>query len=432
MSLLHSFLYWLGNLTGTVILIPHPTAIGNCAEDLLYGLLSARRSNKKLILFFPFELPRPLRIGVTNREMQFLKSEYRSKIFQDGIFYKFLCLLFTIYFGFFRGLNLMLAMFKIQKKIGGAYTIPMIGQEILWKPKPKMPFFSWDVVDSYKWLSQVNDPLNISISSRKNQIAEATRKELGLPADAWYVCLHVREGGFYKDFQTAERNADIANYLLAISEITSRGGWVVRMGDATMKRLPKIERVIDYPFTMQKSDLMDIYLIKNCKFYMGMQSGILDIANMFSRPIILTNMYSWLTGFPEKKGDIGILKNLYSKLEKRIVTPLEWLSIPWNDNHGLNLQEDFEYFENTPQQLLNTITEYLDRKLDWTPTKQQILFNELRLKSACQILDKPINRIGTQDDIQNRYRFSARLRTAQGFLCHSELNKSADSYVKPI
>ena len=114
MSPLHSFLHWLGNLTGAVILIPHPIAIGNCAEDIFYGLLSARRMNRKLILLFPYEIPRPLRLGITNREMQYLESEYRSEISRNGIFHKFSCLLITLYFGFFRGINLVFAKLKIQ------------------------------------------------------------------------------------------------------------------------------------------------------------------------------------------------------------------------------------------------------------------------------------------------------------------------------
>jgi len=363
--------------------------------------------------------------------MQYLDSEYRSDLFRDGIFYKFCCLLITLYFGFFRGMNLVFAKLKIPKNFGYSYTIPMIGQEILWKPKKRMPFFSWDVVDSYKWLSQVNDSLNISISSRKEQIAEVARNKLGLPADAWYVCLHVREGGYYQDFQTVERNADINNYLLAINEIISRGGWVIRMGDSTMKRLPPMEHVIDYPFTKQKSDLMDIYLIKNCTVYMGMQSGIYDIAIMFGCPMITTNMYSWLLGFPEKNRDIGILKNLYSRRDQRILAPIEWLSLPWN-NHGFNPREDYEYFENTPEQLLAVVIEYFDRKNDWTPTRQQLLFNELRLKSACQILDKTVNQLGLEDDIQDRYRFAARLRTAQGYLSANSLYKTGDNHSNTI
>ena len=61
--------------------------------------------------------------------------------------------------------------------------------------------------------------------------------ELGLPPDAWYVCFHVREGGYSGDFDNI-RNCDIDNYVEAMQYITSKGGWVVRMGDASMKILP--------------------------------------------------------------------------------------------------------------------------------------------------------------------------------------------------
>ena len=114
---------------------------------------------------------------------------------------------------------------------------------------------------------------------------------MGLPNNAWFVCLHVRDGGYCGDHQQAStRNADIMNYLDAIEEVTSPGGWVVRMGDSNMPRLPPVKQVIDYPFLAEKCALMDIYLIKECQLYMGMPSGILDVAMLFQRPTIVTNL----------------------------------------------------------------------------------------------------------------------------------------------
>ena len=49
-----------------------------------------------------------------------------------------------------------------------------------------------------------------------------------------YACMFV-EAGFRGDKGRRNyRNPNILNYIPAIKEITSRGGWVVRMGDNTM------------------------------------------------------------------------------------------------------------------------------------------------------------------------------------------------------
>ena len=57
--------------------------------------------------------------------------------------------------------------------------------------------------------------------------------------------MHVREGGFKNDWNNP-LNVNIQNCIDSIREITSRGGHVVRLGDATMQKLPKIEGLIDY------------------------------------------------------------------------------------------------------------------------------------------------------------------------------------------
>ena len=123
----------------------------------------------------------------------------------------------------------------------------------------------------------------------------------------WYVCLHVREPGYRKDYGRREyRNCDIMNYIPMIEEITKRNGYVVRLGDDSMKRLPHMPRVIDYPFTSMKSPLVDLVLIKNCKFYIGNQSGTWDVSNLFSKLTITSDMVHLLHVYPVKYGDIGI------------------------------------------------------------------------------------------------------------------------------
>ena len=61
---------------------------------------------------------------------------------------------------------------------------------------------------------------------------------------------------------------------------------------------------------------MDLYLIKISKFYIGTQSGILDTAYMFNKPILTTNMCELFTNYPRKKYDRGIFKKVFLKKTK--------------------------------------------------------------------------------------------------------------------
>jgi hypothetical protein len=78
-------------------------------------------------------------------------------------------------------------------------------------------------------------------------------QDLGVPKNAWFVCLHVREDGFRREGITTHRSADINTYSLAIESIVARGGWVIRMGDPTMKPLPPMKQAIDYARTDAKA-----------------------------------------------------------------------------------------------------------------------------------------------------------------------------------
>jgi putative glycosyltransferase (TIGR04372 family) len=178
----------------------------------------------------------------------------------------------------------------------------------------------------------------------------------------WFVCLHVREAGFRDDFGRREwRNSSISNYIPAIKAITEAGGWVIRMGDNTMTPLPQMDHVIDYPFSQFKSDLMDIYLISECKFYIASHSGIHDVALLFQKPIITPNMVSWTTGYPLRKGDLGIMKHVYSHLQSRFLSIKELFESGWAvQDITDSLSQDYKMYENSPEEIKALICEYLD------------------------------------------------------------------------
>ena len=413
MTLFHRLCVWIGNLTGTIIVIPHPLTVGNTAEDIYFGLLKARRENRKLAILFPFQLPWLLKLPLTNLEVIAVESDYMA--FRRGSVLSMLGgLIVTLWFGFFRGLSIVLQKF-FGFHFSEWYTIPMTGQDILWKPEGKMTRFSWDIVQSYDWDTQLGRSLEIRLSREKLTAAEELRQRLGLPINAWFVCLHVREPGYWNDEASgAPRNANIYNYIEAIKEITRRGGWVVRMGDSTMKRLPNMDRVIDYPFTPEKCALMDVYLIHECRLYIGMHSGILDVATLFQRPTIMTNLPAWLFGFPQKKGDIALFKHVFSKKRRRFLSVKEWLFEPWIATAPNPSQEEYVYHENNAEELKQVVCEYFDRDGEWKESLLQKQFNELRVRQGKKVLGAPILESDFFSDIHLRYRFASRLESCDG------------------
>ena len=115
---------------------------------------------------------------------------------------------------------------------------------------------------------------------------------IGMPDDAWFVCLHAREGGYSPADEAVHkfRSVSIESYETAVQLITDAGGWVFRMGDASMRSTEPRPRVIDYALSADKSARMDIALCGACRFFLGSSSGPTVIASIFGRPAVIAHM----------------------------------------------------------------------------------------------------------------------------------------------
>ena len=141
------------------------------------------------------------------------------------------------------------------------------------------------------WEDEGRPPL-LSIREEHAARGRAGLEALGVPPEAWFVCLHVRTAGFFQEVaahRNSLRNAEIGSYLPAVEAIVRRGGWVVRIGDATMPALPEMPGLVDYAHSALKSDWMDVYLLGAARFFLGTTSGPWVVAHAFGTPVAMTN-----------------------------------------------------------------------------------------------------------------------------------------------
>lgn len=187
---------------------------------------------------------------------------------------------------------------------------------------------------------------------------------MGIPRGAWYVCLHVRSKGFKSVHEGLQDslNADITTYDLAIDAIVKRGGWVIRMGDPSMPKLPARNGVVDYAHSPQKADWMDIFLCGTCWFYVGTSSGLAYVPNLFAIPCVFTNWFP--TGTRPLNGtDIFIPKMHWYDEQNEFAPFAESLAPPLGHIHanptlralGVSLKD------NTREDLRDVVVEMLDR-----------------------------------------------------------------------
>ena len=190
-------------------------------------------------------------------------------------------------------------------------------------------------------------------------------QKLGVPKNAWFVCVHCREKGYalHRDEASSVRNVNINNYFMAMQEIVDRGGWVVRIGDPTMKLIPMMKNVIDYAHLDIKSDWMDVFLSASCKFFLGSNSGMALLPNVFGVRSIVANMagpFSVILHYgPE---DISIPKLLWSVKEKRYLSFKEILSSSLSNifSDDQFMANGIQAIENSPEDIKEVTVEMLD------------------------------------------------------------------------
>jgi putative glycosyltransferase (TIGR04372 family) len=189
-------------------------------------------------------------------------------------------------------------------------------------------------------------------------------REAGLPDGAWYVCIHAREGGYNSKYEIMHRyrNVDIASYAQAIDEIARRGGWCVRVGDPSMRPHPPHPRVIDYAVSRRKSPRLDVALPAGCRFFLGSASGAFNLADIFGRPCVVTNMAPLSGAYALKPADLSIMQ----RLRDRSGRYLAFAEIMQSECGQFRLSEQFvaqglENIPNTPEDIRDVVAEMLDR-----------------------------------------------------------------------
>ena len=246
-----------------------------------------------------------------------------------------------------------------------------------------------------------------SLSDEERKIFRRRMAQIyGLPEDAWFALLHVREPGFHSrwhKFHAGTRNANIESYQQVIDFVLSQGGWVVRGGDPSMTPLTPHERVIDYAVSAHRSPEIDIYLCAECAYFVGTNSGFSVIPPVFGKRCALTN---WSPiGIPNwYLDDIYIPKLIRKVSENRYLTFEEVYAsfTGWSQFARDYEGTDFAVEDNSAEDLRDAAAE-LHAEVFGLPTEvsaddsdRQLRFNEISLahggyvgsRMGCQFLRK--------------------------------------------
>ena len=398
---------------GIFLLTPHCTSVGNKAEQIYYGYLKCRRESLKIALVNPFDIPFKFRYPVFNRAILGLTTGSVPAV--GGFTRLVLAALVSLYSWPCRIIAVMSQKFLKNYKGRFAEPIPTIGWNDLWQ-KSEWKSFDWENVTRMRWEECAEQRFDFLLPEREERRCRERMAALGI--DRKYVCLHIRSPGYYNDAGEVHRNARVENCLPAIEALIAQGYQIVRMGDASMPPLPAMLGLIDYPFTPQKSEALDLLLVRDCLFFIGMQSGLYDFALLFQKPTLLLHMHSWLFGYVLRENDLGLLRNVFSKKQGRYLSAQEILLPDLSFHNIFSSNSDYMFEENSPAEIQSAVLE-MTARLDrpQAPSALQTRFNELRRQEGRRLVEE----MGACADdwlgAHQQYRFASRLDYAKGRIC---------------
>jgi putative glycosyltransferase (TIGR04372 family) len=347
--------------------------IGHLAFETHTAACVAKRDRKKLVLIPHYK---PVNVEIFN--CNFNCEVYRSKDIRAWLLH-YLLVLSGFCNWFYNGCRNRAVKYVpfVAKVLPSIFFYPRIGIEKgrWWRHRVKGTEYYYD----FNLLMSENIKATLNPDQMKR--GDVIRGKIGLPEDIWFVCLHVREQGYLGSYpHHNHRDSNILNYIPAIEYIIEKGGYVVRMGDASMRPLPKMKRVIDYAVSEYRSGLMDLYFVSESRFFLGCDSGPFHLAWLFNKPLCSVNFAG-----PEiifyKNHNIIVPKHVFSVKEGRVLSFKE-LILSDVYTEGVTSNRYF-YIENTPDEILNTVKEYIEllernNISDWNQPLQQYIIEAIR------------------------------------------------------
>ena len=211
----------------------------------------------------------------------------------------------------------------------------------------------------YKILRQ-ND-LSIKLDTDDILKAEKILKNLNLKIKKKLVILHVRDNSFKPFDGETYRSSKIQNFGLSIKYLLKKNYQIIRIGNQGMSKNPYGNKIFD--LTKFKFDenlqLLQLYLVSKCSFFIGTCSGPYKFATIFKKPILTVDMAPMSLIFPVARKAIALPK-LYKNIKTQKIINFKDVF----DYNFSNLRSDKEFkanniklIDNSPKEILEGVRE---------------------------------------------------------------------------
>ena len=224
-------------------------------------------------------------------------------------------------------------------------------------------------------------PPHLNFLAKEEEKGQTVLRELGIPKDAPFVCLIVRDSNYLKKIAPWKswdyhnyRDCDIQNYVLAAKKLAESGYYVIRMG-LDVKEAMDVDHpmIIDYATNGTRTDFMDIYLAAKCIFCIVGNAGFEAVPRIFRRPIVYVDYVPLGMFVTDSSRFISTSKKHFLRDENRCMTfkeifdsgaDLLWESSEF-EARGIDL------LESSPQEIAAVVFEMKERlERTWKTTEE--------------------------------------------------------------
>jgi putative glycosyltransferase (TIGR04372 family) len=216
------------------------------------------------------------------------------------------------------------------------------------------------------------DNTTISIPDEDQKIFTAYKNTLGMANDSWYVIFHARDHLYSPNDEIIQshRNHSVDNMLETANYVAEQGGYSIIYTNEKSKvsqknlKIKLHKRVIFHVSIKNKTEMLDVLLCANARYFIGGTSGLFYVSKIFNIPVIITNGIP-LTALPPQLIDLFIPKLIYSKNLKRYLKISELFDLNIN---RLFTAEDYRKhnlvaIENSSKEILDSFKTIYDNSM---------------------------------------------------------------------
>lgn len=159
---------------------------------------------------------------------------------------------------------------------------------------------NYEKIYKVKYKAWTNNPINLKFSTLQDNdvIFQKWKDKINLNNN--FICIFSRDSTYHSDAIKSIRDTDFVKLIPSILYLINSGYQIVRMGrkhsnspfiNTILEPYKKSFKYYDYDSLNEIDDIFDIFLLKNCKYFISNNSGIIMPSYFFNTPLII---YDWV------------------------------------------------------------------------------------------------------------------------------------------